>query len=185
MMDLKIDVSGLLHAEKRFEAAAKAAPLAKARAINHTGDKARTAMRVALVDQTGLKRRTTNKALRSTRASIKGGGSYVIRAAGGNIRLQFFKARETRQGVSAAPWNKRTIVARSFMKGGRFPNRVPLNLKGAVLIRAGKGRYPVRTVKSGLFIAEEMVTGKSADAFFNTVQRDLPARITHELARIL
>lgn len=184
-MDLKFDVSGILHAEKRFEAAAKAAPLANARAINHTGDKARTGMRVALVGQTGLKRSTMNKALRSTRASSKGGGSYVIRSAGGDVRLQFFKARETRQGVSAAPWNRRGIYAKTFIKGGRFPNRIPLNLNGAVLIRTGKGRHPLKTVKSGLFIAEEMVTGQSAQAFYDIVARDLPARIAHEYARIL
>ena len=185
MMDLKFDVSGIVRTGQHFGAAAKAVPLAKARAINHTGDKTRTAMRIALVGQTGLTRRTTNKALRSTRASAKGGSAYVIRAAGGDIRLKFFKARETRQGVTASPWNKRSLYAKTFMKGGRFPNRVTLNMKGAVLIRAGKARHPLRTVKSGLFIAEEMVTGQSEAAFHQTVARDLPARIAHELARIL
>jgi len=185
MINLEFDASGIIRAGQHFNATSKAVPTAKARAFNHTGDKARTAMRIVLVAQTGLKRRTTNKAVRSTRASARAGGSYIIRAAGGDIRLQFFKARETRQGVTAAPWNKRSLYAKTFTKGGRFPNRVPLNMKGAVLIRVGKGRHPLKTVKSGLFIAEEMVSGKSADAFYQTVSRDLPARLAHELARIL
>lgn len=184
-MDIHFDLSSFKVAGQHFADAAKQAPDATRRAINHTGDKAKTAMRVVLVNQTGLKRKTINKAVTSTRASSKGGGSYVIKSKGGNIRLQFFKAKETRAGVSAAPWNKRSIYAGTFIKGGRFPNRVGLKMGGAVLIRAGGSRYPLKTVKSGLFIAEEMVTGQSAQAFYSVVSRDLPARIAHEITRIL
>lgn len=161
------------------------APDATRRAINHTGDKARTAVRVAMVVQTGLKRKTINKAVISTRASAKGGGSYTIKSKGGNVRLQFFGARETQAGVSAAPWNQRQIFASTFIKGGKFPNRVALKYGGAVLIRADQSRFPIHVVKSGLFIAEEMVKGNSALAFYNTVERDLPARIEYEISRVL
>jgi len=185
MTDLHFDMSGFKSASNEFANAAKQAPDATRRAVNHTGDKARTAMRVALVAQTGLKRKTMNKALTSKRASSKGGGSYTIKSKGGNVRLQFFKAKETRAGVSAAPWNARRVFASTFIKGGQFPNRVALNMGGAVLIRAGKARYPMKTIKSGLFIPEEMVTGNSAQAFYTTVERDLPARIAHEIMRSL
>jgi hypothetical protein len=183
MIDLHFNISGFKSAGEKFANAAKDAPDATRRAINHTGDKARTAMRVALVIQTGLQRKTMNKAVVSTRASSKSGGNYTIRSKGGNVRLQFFHARETRAGVSAAPWNQRQVFASTFIKGGRFPNRVALNLGGAVLIRSGKARFPLKTVKSGLFIPDEMVKGQSAQAFFTTVERDLPDRLAHELLR--
>ncbi|GJE45316.1 hypothetical protein [Methylobacterium soli] len=43
--------------------------MALTRALNHTGDKARTQMTRALTAQTGLKRTVIVKALRVTRAS--------------------------------------------------------------------------------------------------------------------
>lgn len=186
MIDLHFDLSSFGRVGQHFSTAAKEAPNAVRRAINHTGDKAKTGMKIALVIQTGLKRRTMDKALRSKKASAKGGGSYTITVRGGDARLQKFAARETRAGVSAAPWNARRIYGKSFMKGGQFPNRVSLpKLHGAVLIRAGKGRYPLQTVHSGLILPLEMLKGGSANAFYAIVERDLPARIAHELSRAL
>lgn len=186
MISLRIDLASFIAAGDRFEKAAKLLPSVQARAINHTGDKARTAVRRALVPQTGLKPKTINKAVQSTRATAKGSVAYVIKSRGGDIRLQFFGARETRAGVTAAPWGKRRLYASTFMKAGQFPNRVSVKgFHGNVMYRTGKGRYPVRVKKSGLFIPEEMVTGASAQAFFDTVNTALPARIAHELDRVL
>lgn len=96
-----------------------------------------------------------------------------------------FSPRETRAGVSAAPWNKRGIWAHSFIKGGKFPNRVPLKMNGQVFWRLGKSRSPIAKVKSGLYIPREMVTGQSEATFNAVVQRDLPPRLEHELRRVL
>lgn len=185
-MDLHFNLASFKAAGDRLHKAAEELPSGVLnRAINHTGDKARTGVRVALVIQTGLKRKTINKAITSTKASNKGGGNYVIKSKGGNVRLQFFGARETQAGVSASPWNQRRIYNATFIKGGKFPNRVALKFGGAVLERADRSRFPIHVVKSGLFIPEEMVKGRSAEAFFDIVQRDLPDRIAHELARVL
>lgn len=184
MIELKVDASSIARLGNMIAAAGKQSPHAIRRAVNHTGDKARTQMRKVLVNQTGLKRKTINKAVTSTRANF-GGASYVIKSKGGNIRLMFFKARETRKGVSAAPWNRRRVYAGSFMKGGRFPKRVSLNIGGAVLKRAGKARYPLSTMRSGLYIPEEMIKGQSQAAFYSTAERELPPRLLHELMRVL
>lgn len=185
MINLHFDLSSFKTVGNHFAKAAKDQPDAMRRAINHTGDKAKTGMKIALVIQTGLKRRTMDKALKSKKASAKGGGLYTITVKGGDARLSKFAARETRKGVSAAPWNARRVYAGSFMKGGQFPNRVALKLHGAVLIRKGKARYPLAGVKSGLVLPLEMLKGGSANAFYTIVERDLPARIAHELARTL
>lgn len=183
MIDIKYDLSQFTNISNALHAAGSKMPLVLNRAINHTGDKALTQMRRVLVDQTGLKRNILVRAVKGTKAF--GPRGYVIRSRGGDIRLQFFGARETRKGVSAAPWNERRIYAGTFTEGGRFPNRKALNLGGVVLKRVGKGRKPLKTIRSGLFIAKEMVSGQSEAAFYATVDRDLPGRIAHELYRVL
>ena len=97
----------------------------------------------------------------------------------------FFGARETQKGVRAAPWNKRQVYPGTFMKGGLFPIRKGMVAVGAVVRRAGKGRHPLRGIKSGLFIPTEMVTGSSEAAFYSTVESQLPDRLAHELYRVL
>ena len=180
MIELKIDAAQWKMLEERVGKAGKNAPKALMRAINHTGKKAKTQMIRALVSQTGLKAKTMRKALKDKSAS-GAGGSYVIYSKGGNVRLKFFGARETRGGVSAAPWNKRKVFAGTFMRGGRFPKRKDIGMGGAVLRRAGAGRLPLKTVKSGLYIPKEMVSGSSEAAFYSTAQRELAARLAHEL----
>jgi hypothetical protein len=183
MIELDLNVAQWRDLERRVGAAGKNAPKALMRAINHTGKKAKTKMVRALADQTGLPLKTTRKALREKTAGV--GGAYTIESKGGNIRLKFFKAKETRAGVSAAPWNKRRVYPSTFMRGGRFPKRKDLGMGGAVLQRTGRGRTPLRTVKSGLFIPKEMVTGQTAGAFYDTARRELPPRLLHELGFVL
>lgn len=192
-----LDATALARLGNQIGAAGKNAPVALARAINHTGAKAKTQMVRALVPQTGLKRRTIVKALRENKAG-PGALTYTINVHGGNIRLKYFGARETRQGVSAAPWGKRDIWAHTFMKAGWWPSRVTKgNWNGQVFERAGSktqtqhdtkghgGMDRFTVVRSGLFLPDEMVQGASAAAFNSTAAADLPARLEHELARIL
>lgn len=184
-----LDASALERLGNQIGAAGKGAPLALARAINHTGAKARTQMIRALVPQTGLKRKTIVKALRESKAG-SGGLTYAIRSHGGNIRLKHFGARETRAGVSAAPWGKRAVYAHTFIKAGFWPTRVgKSNWNGQVFERVGSktktGMDRFQVVRSGLFIPDEMVQGASAAAFNTTAAADLPARLEHELGRIL
>lgn len=186
---VSLDASAIARLGNQIGAAGKNAPLALARAINHTGAKARTQMVRALVPQTGLKRKTIIKALRENKASA-GSLTYAIKSHGGNIRLKHFGARETRQGVSAAPWGRRAVYAHTFMKAGWWPNRVvKSNWNGQVLERVGSktstGKDRFQVVRSGLFIPDEMVQGASAAAFNSTAAADLPARLEHELGRML
>lgn len=182
-MQIKYDLKPLLKISNALHAAGKNVPLILNRAVNHTGAKALTQMRIVLVGQTGLKRKTINKALKATKAF--GPGAFTIKSRGGDVRLKFFGARETRKGVSAAPWNQRRVYAGTFIKGGRFPKRITLRMGGQVFKRIGRARMPIKGGKSGLFIPDEMVIGASQAAFYSTVERDLPGRIAHELYRVL
>ena len=84
---------------------------AYSRAINHSARIAQTATGRALSDQTGLPKRTGKKAVNAQgrRAATPATLSYTVHTQGGDISLKYFKPRETRPGVSAAPWNSRRV----------------------------------------------------------------------------
>lgn len=154
------------------------------RAVNRAGDMTRTAMRIALVKQTGLKSRTISKALKTTRSNYQR-LAYVMRVRGGDIRLKHFSPRETRSGVSAAPFGQRRRFAGTFMKGGRFPARQELSFGGQVLRRVGRGRLPIEVVRSGVVLPEQVVRGASIKAFETVGRAKLVERMSHELNRML
>lgn len=183
-MLLRIDLQGLDRLANLLAAAGAQAPVAIARALNHTAAKGRTRMVRAVVGQTGLKYRTIRKALKLETAGA-GNLSAGIHSKGGDVSLKFFSARETQSGVSAAPRNQRQVFKGTFQKGGLFPSRVALRLGGHVYKRAGKARLPIARQRSGVLIPEDMVRGESEAAFYRVAQSDLPPRLAHELFRIL
>ena len=147
----------------------------------------------ALVKQTGLKsgsggktaRQVMDQALQVTRAAQQGALTYTIASHGGDIRAKYFGPKETQKGVTITPRGQRVLIAGAFTRGGRFPDRVGLSMGGQVFKRAGRGRLGLVVQKSGVTIPAEMVTGATADAFHEVVERDLPDRLAHELMRIL
>ena len=153
-----------------------------ARALNHTGKVVSTEAGRALSAQTGLPKRTGPKAfrLKVTRAN-PGNLTYTVHGRGGDVSLKYFKPRETRKGVSAAPWNARRVYPSSFMRAGWWPKRVAKpNWNGQVFIRSGE-----KFVKqdSGLFVPIEMVQGQSGAAWERGAAR-LQPRIEHEVRRM-
>jgi hypothetical protein len=177
-----VDVSRLANA---FTAAGEKAPVAIARALNHTGAKARTAMIKSLTAQTGLKRKTIVKALKVRKAAQRGDLSYTIWSRGGDISLKYFSPKEVRKGVSAKPFGRRTYTPMAFLKGGRKPNRVTLNMGGHVYRRTSAARTPIEMVDSGVIIPQEMVSGATEAAFYEVAQRDLADRLGHEIYHLL
>jgi hypothetical protein len=178
---LEIDASQIEHLGALFKKAEKEAPAAIARAIRRTGDMTATQVVRSLTAQTGLKRQVIVRAVKKRPAGM----TYSLQSRGGNVALKYFRARETRKGVSAAPWNARHVFMGTFIKGGRFPHRVGLNLGGQVFARTGAGRVPIVKQKSGLFIPKEMISGATKQAFLSTVASVLPLRLQHEIAAIL
>ncbi len=159
---------------ERFAAAGVNVRPALARALNHTGDKTRTQVARALARQTGAKYGVIRGALASFRAGA-GGLVYKIVAKGAFMSLKEFGARQTRSGVSAAPWNKRRIFPHTF---------IVATLGGHVFERTSKERFPIRKLW-GPAIPREMVKDQSKSAFESTVAHELPPRIEHEIAAIL
>lgn len=194
---MKFTFEGLDRLHNMLRAAGDEAPQALRRAINHTGDKVRTAMVRELAAQTGLKVGLTRRALKTTRASdgglsgfVAGAGSldYVIKAKGSDIGLRYFKPVERGAGVVATVAGRKMFAAGAFKKSGPEKHRrINPKFHGNVLRNAAGGAWggKMTSAKSGLYIAQEMISGRTAEAFYRVVERDLPARVEHELTRVL
>jgi hypothetical protein len=192
-IQIKVNADMIVGLGNLLGAAGAKAPQAVRNALNHTGQKVRTAMVKALAPQTGLKQKVLKKALKGSKAysggASKFGGagsdSYVIKSRGGNIALKFFKAREGGGGVSASPWNSKHTYAGAFkLDGFRRRHKEP-KFHGNVMRRKGAGPHPLQLVKSGLDIPDEMIKGASREAFFAVAQSDLMPRLAHELLRVI
>lgn len=153
------------------------------RATNRTGDMARTKVVRALAKQTGLKQKLVRRIVVAKRANYDS-FSYRMVATGGEMSLRYFKPRETRRGVSAAPFGERKVFAGAFMKGGAFPNRRPLSMGGHVFEREGRGRFPITKLRSGVVVPAEMLRDETARAFRASVQENLARRFAHEINRL-
>lgn len=196
-IEFKIEFVGSKELANMLGAAGVKAPQAIRRAINHTGDKAKTAMARALAKQTGMKVSTMKRALRPLRASdgsatgfVPGKGSleYVLRCKGGDVSLKYFKPVERGGGVYARPWGVQRFYPGAFTKSGPKGKRVAnAKFHGHVMqnIAGGAWRGKIKIVRSGVFLAEEMVKGESAATFHRVVESDLLPRLSHELLRVL
>lgn len=68
---------------------------------------------------------------------------YLLVGFGKPLSLKYFRAQETRAGVSATPMNVRKVFPSTFIKGGRFPNRKDLGKGGTVFKRTTRKRKPI------------------------------------------
>jgi len=199
MIQVTVVGSGLAQMEEatRILGSPARARRAFARAINRTGDTVRNEAGRALSDQTGLPKSTGKKAYRrdgerATPTSL----TYVVNGKGGPVSLKYFKPRETRKGVSAAPRNQRQVFASTFMKAGWWPKRVSkANWNGQVFIRSNSDGYSYdglrsrgakrsgtkfTKAKSDVVIPVEMINGAAAEAWRQGARR-LQPRIEHEV----
>lgn len=171
---IEVDARRIADLGAAFKRAGAQAPAAIARALNHTGDKALTQVKRALVAQTGAKYGAISKALMRRGASA-GNPVYRIVARAAAMSLKEFGPVRTASGVSAAPWNKRRVFPSSF---------IVAKLGGHVFVRTSRRRFPIKKLW-GPVIPNEMLRDMSRQAFEATVEQELPARLQHEIGAIL
>ncbi len=141
------------------------------RALNHTGDKARTVVKREVAKQAGLSQGDLMRygGIRIDRANY-GSLAYTIYSSGRHIPLRAFKARQTRRGVTAAPWNTRRTFRHTFMVA---------SMGGHVFKRVAASRGPIKKLW-GPSVAKELVRDPTAAAW-RQVAHTLPARVEHEV----
>lgn len=179
---------------KQIQELQKRFPKVLPRIVNQVGNRAKTQVIRALTKQTGLPRKTIVKAIGNPAVARPGGSLiYEMTSKGGDIRLKYFDARETRKGVTAKAFGKRTLYPGTFMKGGRFPNRVLVpQFDGHVYRRIGYGERRdgnrgemITQVRSGVYIPKEMTTGATKSAFLQTAEPLLKQRVDAAIAKLL
>ena len=168
-ISISVDVSKLASLGNRLHNVQTEMPKALAEAVSKVGPIAASQMKRVLPGQTGLNFGTINRALKGNSS----GAVYVIRSRGGDIRLKFFNPRETAKGVTAAPWNSRRLYPGTFIRAGWWPMRKQPVRGGHVFERVGRAKYPIKAIRSGLLIPEEMLKGNSAAVFYGTVEAQL------------
>lgn len=173
-LEVKIQTRGLKRMIADFERAGENIRPAISRAINWTGNKARTQVRRAVVKQTGLKYSQVKNATRTVRATYTR-LVYRIIARGSYFGIEEFKPKQTPAGVEAAPWNKRRVFPHTFIIKAYH---------GRVYERTTTKRWPLRRVW-GPAIPVEMIKGESKAAFERVVSTELPSRLGHEINAIL
>ncbi|MFM9860565.1 hypothetical protein RUR49_19065 [Pseudoxanthobacter sp. M-2] len=174
---------GLPDLEKALQGiSGKQAHVIMGRAVRREGNKVRTQVVNALVRQTGAGRHAVLKALsyEGTRRAKGGLGTtpsgleYRIDAKGRYLPLTAFKPRETKRGVSAAPWGTRQIFASTFFATMKSGHR-------GVFKREGSGRTPIAELW-GPSIPAEMLKDDSRAAFDRGTE-GITGRIIVEVAR--
>ena len=156
------------------------------RIVNQVGNRAKTQVIRNLTKQTGLPRKTIVKAIGDPGVARRGKLSYEMVTRGGDIRLKYLGAKETRKGVVAKPFGKRMLFAGSFMKGGKFPNRkdVP-QFNGHAYHRLNKSGSKITYTRSGVFIPVEMTTGATKAAFERLAAPLLQQRVDDAIRKLL
>jgi hypothetical protein len=147
-MKIQIDAREIADLGQLFASAGKQAPKVIARALNHTGAVATTQVKRALVKQVGVKSGAVNAALRQVRAT-PAELTFELRSSGKHLGLKDFGARQTKRGVSAAPWRQRRVFPRTFMGPG-----------GHVYKRTSKKRLPIEKLW-GPSIPKELVRAEA------------------------
>jgi hypothetical protein len=170
---------------RRLDSLHQKFPKVLPRIVNQVGNRAKTQVIRNLTKQTGLPRKTIVKAVGNPTVARPGRLSYEMSTRGGNIRLKYLNPKETRPGVTAAPWGKRQLYPGTFMHGGLFPNRHGGKFDGHVMRRLNTSGTKLTQARSGMFIPREMTSGATAGAFERTAAPLLKQRVDAVLIKLM
>lgn len=172
MTAIHIDMREVASLAKGMKGYTRQMPLAVARAMNHTGNIARTQAVRQVAKQMGIPVGRAREEI-ETKLATKADLSYELTARGKFISLRAFGARETTKGVSARPWGKRRTFRGTFTID---------SLGGQVFKRTSEGRLKKLW---GPAIPVEFVRDEVPKIVEDTIAERFPARLMHEIARTL
>jgi len=157
------------------------APRLMSMALNTEGNKGRTRVRRALMEQTGIRSHQIGKAMRTVRAG-PGRLQYTLEAKAGETNISMFGLKvkwhegsamgqiRMLQTVSAAPWSTRR----------EFPGAFSISRYGKrVFVRSTDKRFPLKPV-FGPNLAREIVKAQSRSEF-----ETIGPKVVDEVGRLL
>ncbi|MCZ4274003.1 hypothetical protein [Maritalea porphyrae] len=144
------------------------------RGINRRGNKRRTAIIRALVEQTGLPTTSVRKSIATRRASYSA-LEYALTATGAHINIAHFGGAQTEQGVSASPWGRSQTFKGAFIVS---------KLNGLAFKRESASRFPIKQV-FGPAIPVEIMKEPAINQWSDGFTEDLVDDVRHEIDFIL
>lgn len=105
-----------------------------------------------------------------------------IIGSGTPLPLKFFKAKETKRGVTYTMFGKQEILPHGFIKGGRFPKRIDLKMGGNVFQRADGDQFPIAK-QEGPSVAKVMSKPEITNAIVKKANERLIENIQSQLKR--
>lgn len=147
------------------------------RAINSTLNKVATTVRKESVKEisraSGLKAKDVRARVDLIRSNFTR-LEAIVKASGKHSNIARFNARQTRRGVSAAPWRKRRV----------FPGAFLGNQGRTAFIRTGKGRLPVKSL-AGPSIPREFARDTAKKVLLDVGARRFREILPRELRFVL
>lgn len=118
-------------------------PKAATRAVNRTVTTVRSRTAKAVAKRMGVRQKDVRRRMEIRKARRSATPQARLTISGKALNLIAFKARQTKRGVSAAPWNRRRIFPMTFITEINGVKLVMVRRK-----RGGKrvGRLPIRGV---------------------------------------
>lgn len=175
-MEIRTELKGegLTHFGKALATLGSEAEAYKAlrRGVNKANNKIYTQVKREVAKQVGAPQRKVIERGRIRKVPAKGRHlSAKIVARGGWMPLREFGARQTKKGVSAAPWGKRRLFTHTFLVE-------PFG--GNVFVRTSAERFPVKKLM-GPQVSQEMVQGETARVYLDLATRTVKYEVERQI----
>lgn len=167
-ISVETDISAALKMLRDLEADV---PRAAAIAINRTAASVATEASRVIAAETGLGVREVRQRFR-LRLAEKYRLLASVTALPYSPNVKRFAARPGKVGASAAPWRRRRTMRRTFL----MPS-------GNVVVRKGKERFPVKSIR-GPSVRLEFMKGYALDAMRRKVAERFPVEFERALRRV-
>ena len=156
-----------------------------ARAVNRTTRSAHGKVIRATAKMMSLPIKRVQKSVYMKLAAHQGTGPIqgIIGATGAPLSLKYFGAKQFSWGVRAKVFGQFERFPHAFIWAGT-PNSGKAVGSGHVFKRIGSRSLPIERL-FGPSIPAALIEGEAAYQFTSTAESMLPARITHELGRLL
>lgn len=156
-----------------------------ARAVNRSTTSAKGKVVKAVARSTSIPLQEVKASIFTVRAKAKGNGAIqgVILSRGAALPLKYFGAKQLATGTEATVYGDRKNFDHAFIWAGSRKSGLPVRDQH-VFKRVGSGSFPIKML-FGPSVPQAAVEGDAAYEFVKTAQEMLPARITHELTRLL
>jgi hypothetical protein len=156
-----------------------------ARAVNRVTNTIHGRVARAIAKQSSIPVGIVRSSLRKNLVRPGGGGDLEgrIDARGNPLPLKVFNPKQFSWGVRAKVWGRVQRFPHTFIYAGTYRSGQEVG-NGHVFHRLSVKSLPIEKL-FGPSVPEEMVKDESARVFYETAETMLPARVAHELGRLL